>query len=50
MAFFQLEPDLFIPIEVSAPGYKTWQSQINVASNTTHLVEVNLHKFVSAQI
>lgn len=50
MAFFQLEPDLFIPIQASAPGYKTWNSRISVASNTTHLVEANLHKYIDVTL
>ncbi len=47
MVFFHLEPDLMIPVEVTAHGYKDYKSYINLASNTTYLVEANLCKYVS---
>ena len=46
LAFFQLEPDLFVPIEVHAPGYESYHSRISVASNVTQLVSADLCKKV----
>ena len=42
MAFFQLDPDIFIPMEVHSEGYDSVFRKISVASNTTHLAEINL--------
>jgi len=47
MAFFYLDSDLLIPVEVSAHGYKDFFSRISVASNTTYLVEASLCKLVA---
>ena len=46
MAFFQLEPDVMVPIEVQASGYETYHSRIGIASNVTHLVSADLCKKV----
>jgi hypothetical protein len=46
MAFFQLEPDVMVPIEVTAPGYESYHSRIGIASNVTHLVAADLCKKV----
>ena len=47
MAFFLLEPDLMVPVKVSADGYENYASSISIASNITYLVEANLCKLVS---
>ena len=47
MAFFLLEPDLMVPVKVSADGYENYASSISIASNITYLVEANLCKIVS---
>ena len=46
MAFFQLEPDVMVPIEVTASGYESYHSRIGIASNVTHLVAADLCKKV----
>ena len=50
MAFFYLKPDTNVPYQVTAFGHTAYQSIISVASNATHLVEVNLCKTVDLQL
>jgi len=50
MAFFQLEPDVMVPIEVQASGYETYHSRIGIASNVTHLVSADLCKKFSVEM
>ena len=42
MAFFYLQPDIFIPYEVTATGYISHHSSLSLSANGTHFVEVNL--------
>ena len=50
MAFFQLEPDVMVPIEVTASGYESYHSRIGIASNVTHLVAADLCKKVQCRV
>ena len=50
MAFFQLEPDVMVPIEVTASGYESYHSRIGIASNVTHLVAADLCKKVQCDL
>ena len=42
MAFFYLQPDIFIPYGVTATGYISYHSSLSLSANGTHFVEVNL--------
>lgn len=50
MTFFHLEPDFYIPVWVSAHGYKDFYEKINLASNVTYLVEANLCKYITVTL
>jgi len=50
MAFFQLEPDVMVPIEVTASGYESYHSRIGIASNVTHLVAADLCKKFTVEL
>ena len=47
LVFFNLEPDQFVPVKVSAKGYKDFEDLINIKPNVTYLVEANMCKDVS---
>lgn len=48
MAFFYLKPDTNVPYRVTALGYTSHQASVSVASNATHLLEVNLCQTVGS--
>ena len=50
MAFFYLKPDTNVPYQVTAVEHTPFQSTVSVASNATHLVEVNLCQIVELKI
>ncbi len=42
LAFFQLEPDWLIPVQVESHGYKDFSTRISVSSNVTHFVQADI--------